>query len=187
MKTKRRQAILALPLSFFAVGATDASDALVNIHVFVDHKSLSNSDWAPVDSQTGYGLDGDIAPPSWPFSIVETYISTKGRAPGATGRTTELGVGVRKYINTSNPFRFYLDLGVLQFARGAINFSGGGSLSSSSPGFGGRVGGRWIGGGAEYMLTHSVSVGFNARLSSTGGEIPSGGSHFGVSLGYHIK
>ncbi|MBI3775285.1 MAG: hypothetical protein HY273_06995 [Gammaproteobacteria bacterium] len=54
------------------------------------------------------------------------------------------------------------------------------------------INGFWIGGGADYMVTDVVSVGLNLRLSSADGDyqgdtVANGGTHFGVSVGYHIK
>ena len=95
--------------------------------------------------------------------------------------TTELGFGIRKYIDSGNQLKLFVDGGFLK-ADVTLSVSGSGSASDDGTGF-------WLGGGVDYMVTDAVSVGVNARFSSAddsdGFDI--GGTHFGFSVGYHLK
>ena len=179
----------AVFLAMLANGA-QASD---NVSIIYGQKSLEASDWESVDLQTEFGVGVEFQKPEWPVALVASYLTSKDSAtvpvPGVnlelTGKTTELGIGARKYL-TDSDVRFFVEGGLASVSAeitvGALGVSS--SDSGSAVGF-------WLGAGVDMMMGDVLSLGFFARLSDAtvdlaGVDGAAGGTHVNVFAAYHF-
>jgi hypothetical protein len=98
--------------------------------VLYGNKSLDKNDWAPVEKQTGFGVEAEFAKSDWPASAVVTYFTNDASgtendtdidedeiADGdlkATGETTELGIGARKRLESDSEVTFFVEGGLVK-------------------------------------------------------------------------
>jgi opacity protein-like surface antigen len=109
----------------------------------------------------------------------------------ATGKTTELGVGGRKWFEGDGDVRFFFEGGVVrisaELSADFVNTNTPVSLSDS-----GSTIGFWFGGGLGYQVNETISVGAIARFSQ--GDVTlfeekgdAGGTILAVTLQYHSE
>ncbi len=181
--------IVALLLTTLTSGAYAAG----SFSIIYGEKSLEKNDWKPVESQTGFGVVGEYKEPNWPVALVATYFRSEDSAlltgAGAnikiTGETTELGFGIRKYLN-ENRLRFFVEGGLVSISAKIKAEVFGVSASDSDSNIG-----YWLGAGADVMVNDTWSIGLFARksdasvtLGGVNGE--AGGTHVGISAAYHF-
>ena len=178
------------------VRKSSASDIVYTPGAFYGTKSLNKSDWAPLESQSEWGLDVAIENPDWPYTIVAVYSSSKASGkttsdiPGVEfdGSTGEIGLGLRHIIEgDSDVMSFFIEGGAVQIS---AEYSGTDTTTGDKLSDSGSAIGYWIGGGIDYLVTDTISVGLEARMSAAdvklfGGEVGAGGTHLGVTLRYH--
>jgi hypothetical protein len=46
--------------------------------LFYGNKSLDKNDWAPLEKQSGFGVEAEFAKSDWPASAVVTYFTSDG-------------------------------------------------------------------------------------------------------------
>ncbi|HHI93346.1 MAG TPA: hypothetical protein ENK04_07530 [Gammaproteobacteria bacterium] len=161
-----------------------------SISVISGNKTL---DWRQVESQRESGFGFELNDPGWDTAMVVTYLSSEesttlegfGGAIKATGKTTEIGFGARKYL-TEDSVRFFLEGGAAVISGSLELAIPGESVSDSASTIG-----FWFGAGGEIMLEDIMSVGFFSRVSSapvTLFDIDSdiGGTHFNLYVSYHF-
>ena len=179
----------AVFLAMLANGA-HASD---NISIIYGQKSLEASDWEPVDSHTEFGVGVEFQKPEWPVALVASYLTSKDSATvpalgvnlELTGKTTELGIGARKYL-TDSGVRFFVEGGLASVSAEITVGALGVSFSDS-----GSAVGFWLGAGVDMMMGDVLSLGFFARLSDAtvdlaGVDGAAGGTHVNVFAAYHF-
>lgn len=178
------------------VKKSSSSDIVYTPGVFYGTKSLNKTDWSPLQSQSELGLSVAVENPDWQYTVVAIYSSSK--ASGKTtpdipdvefdGSTSEIGLGLRHVIEgDSDEMNFFIEGGAVQIS---AKFSGtdlttGEKLSNSDSALG-----YWVGGGLDYQVSDTFSVGLEARMSAAdvklfGLEVGAGGTHLGVTLRYH--
>ncbi len=172
---------------------TSGAYAAGSFSILYGEKSLEKNDWKPVESQTGFGVVGEYKEPNWPVALVATYFRSEDSAlltgAGAnikiTGETTELGFGIRKYLN-ENRLRFFVEGGLISISAKIKAEVFGVSASDSDSNIG-----YWFGAGADVMVNDTLSIGLFARksdasvtLGGVNGE--AGGTHAGISATYHF-
>jgi opacity protein-like surface antigen len=174
--------ILASPV-FSSEGVTG------NVNFNFVSKALVENDWAPVDAQTGVGLDADLKKKGWPFSVAFGYQTTDASDTDPfsgidlKGKTTELSLGA-KWIGDKTPvFRPFVGGGLCQ-VKGEFEAPGFGVSDSDT------AIGYWLSGGLYWTLANHFNLGINARYSKAnislfGVDVDAGGVSMGLLLGYH--
>jgi len=187
-----RGSILRIPLlvaaaAFIASSAPKADEWTVDLNGLFGQKMLKESDWAPIENQTEFGLEMTWGKKDWPIYIATDFFGSTGSdtVAGAKvdGRTAEFGPGVRK-IWDARPIRPYVG-GGLAFIR--IDQKGsvpGGTDKGTDWGTG-----IWLGGGAFWRLGQHFNAGIAARVSIADTrpldeKVSTGGTHLGLLLGW---
>jgi len=165
-----------------------------NVSLMFGNKSLDKDDWEPTDSQTELGLGFELQKPEWPAAVVVSYLSAEDSATVTdvgldlklTLKTTELGVGARKYL-TKDSARFFVEGGLASISAdtkvGVLGISV--SFSDSAIGF-------WVGTGVDIPVADALSLGLLARISRASvspggiGNVEAGGTHLGAFVAYHF-
>ncbi len=172
---------------------TNGVYAAGNFSVMFGNKTLAESDWRPVESQTEYSLGFEFQNPGWPLALVMTYSNSQDSAAipifsgdvKMTGETTALNIGARKYL-TKDHVRVFVEGGLTSISA-TIDFEFQGvsaSVSDSATGY-------WFGAGADAMVSNALSVGVLGRMSNAsvtlaGNEFEAGGTSVGIFAAYHF-
>ena len=156
-----------------------------NIRVLAGQKQLDEDDWKALDRQDEIGLLFDIKKKQWPVSIAIDLLGAGDQDTGAGIEDTytfEQHFGIRKtWQRPDSKFQPYVGGGVALIEAGIEPVAGAKETD--------REIGAWIGGGAYWMLTSHVNVGFDVRFSAAevelrGRDYQAGGTHYGLTLGY---
>jgi outer membrane protein W len=158
-------ASLLLPLT----ASADTGEAGTNIQLLGGFKTLTDSDWKPAEDQTVFGVQYDVQPESWPLSFAvglitgqspseESDVATLGKVTSQS-RTTELNVGVRKYIQ-KDKLRPFVGVGISVVRAELETTTAAGSVDDSGTGAG-----PWAGLGILYMISDWLGVGAQVQYS----------------------
>lgn len=182
MKT---QQILKITLASIFAGIFSINSAYAggNVSLFYGVKSLDEVEWDPVEEQEEIGIMLDFNAGGLPVNIAIDYLTSDdtGDYLGNTykGETTELNIGVRKYLDENKAFVPYIGGGIA-FIEGT--FSGLGlSQTDDATGF-------WANAGINWMVSNQFHIGADLRVSSAditlfGVDADAGGTHVGVTAG----
>ena len=188
-KQKRKSTLFCMGLvgllASLAAGPVMANDYDGNVRLFFGQKWLDGGDWNTVDQQNEFGAIFDIKKTSWPVSIAFDVMFSgedKNRPGAERGRTFEQHLGVRK-IWTINDSKFHPYLGggiaFIQAKQELIDVD-----EDKDSGVGG-----WIGAGADWHVSRSISLGLDVRYSKAGvtlfnRDVEAGGWHTAATLGF---
>lgn len=182
---------VALLLALLANGTYAAG----TVSLMYGGKSLDKSDWEPVESQNELGFGIEIQEPAWPVALVASYLNSDDSAAvldpdigitvSATGKTTELAIGARKYLAEERT-RFFIEGGVVSVSAELEIGAFGWTISDTDSAIG-----YWFGAGVDAKLDDSLSIGLLGRVSDAtvrlyGSDGDAGGSHFNVFAAYHF-
>ncbi len=183
-------------LSAFLTASASPAFAAGGFTIMYGNKSLEADNWRPVESQQEAGFSIEFQGPGWPVTAIASYLTSEGSAtaygPGYTlrikGNTTEIGLGVRKYL-AENRIRPFIEAGLMRVtaklsAEVTGYYSGTASDSDSGNGF-------WLGAGINTLLSDAWSIGFLGRISTAdvtlgGLNGEAGGKHFNFTATYHF-
>lgn len=182
---------------------TESGDWIYVPGLFYGSKALDKKDWIDMNTQTETGFSVAMQHAEWPMALVAGYAKAEqsGNEAGgftAKGDTTEIGLGMRfGYGNGS--LKYFAEGGLVRIA-------GKGSYTDTVAGeyakFSGSTTGHWLGGGVDYLVTDTISLGIEARYSAgiakvkyaedLGGVLfeaddigyELGGTHVGVTVRY---
>jgi len=174
-------AILCLSAPSFVLAGTG------NANFFLGGKALDSNDWEPLEDQAEFGAEVSFGKDGWPISIA---IDLLGAASEETeggidfeGRTSELGVGVRKIWEVGRT-RPYVGGGIALVNAEIEADVPGPNISEDDEGIG-----AWVGGGVFWRLGSRFNIGVAARFSKAevtlfGEDVEAGGTHVGILLGW---
>ena len=174
------------------------ADATGNVNFFVGQKSLSSSDWEPVEKQGEFGAVMSFGQKTWPVSIaVDVLVSTDDQDAfdpfignyTLTGTTYEVDFGVRKVWGKART-RPYIGAGLALLGASAEIESGGASIDGddSAVGF-------WADAGIFWRLGSHFNLGLDVRYSDAdvdldfgsglvATDVGAGGFSYGLLLGF---
>ena len=188
--TKQRQIHISAALLFSIFSS--ASYAEHSFGLMYGNKTLSERDWQPLEEQSGFGFIATAQPADWPLAIVTSYFRSEtsesltdyGIPFRFSGETTELGIGIRKYLN-DHRLRLFVEGGLMSISAKLSLQSPYGSVSRSS-----SASGNWLGIGAEAMTSEQISLGLlfresDARASIAGVEGEIGGKQLLMFVSYY--
>jgi len=182
-------------LLFMAMPAAHADDTQTdgwtgNVSAYLGHKSVDDTDWPNLDSQTSVGVISDFRKQSWPVSIAADLIFAgtvhESGANEDTGGTSEIHLGARKVFTLENSsFRPYVGGGVAFVNAILENVNAGVTVDDDD-----RAVGAWLGAGTYYAVTPSFNIGLDVRYSKAevtlfDKEREAGGLNAGITAGYH--
>ncbi len=180
--------VLAVVLMLFFASA-NANAWTGNVNAFLGQKTLEEDDWAPLDKQAEFGVLVDFKQPDWPVSIALDFLGSYDEAIALgfnfEGTTSEFDVGVRKIWDVSgSTIRPYIG-GGLAFINAELKITTYPTITDDDNGTG-----IWFGGGVYWALGPHFNLGFDLRYSKADVtvydvDVEAGGTHAGVTLGYH--
>ena len=173
------------------IGTLRQADAAGSFSILYGSKSLNESDWEPVDSQSGLGFGFEVVNPGSPTSFVFTYLSTDDSAFDSyygimlNGETTEILLGIRRYL-TPDKNRFFIEGGLASIKAEFGGFKGSVSASESD-----SATGYWVGFGMDFPVDRQFSVGLLGRISDADVKLfnvegEAGGTTLGFFGAYHF-
>ncbi len=177
--------VLAILGSFSTTFAASVDDEKGHVNIFIGQKALDNDEWEPMDSHTEVGIDGDMQLGSLPFNLSYGILASSDEATGSLfgapvtlkGKTTELRLGARKYMDTQTEAFDWFVGGGLSNTTATVSINGL-SATDSALGF-------FIELGAKYQVSNNVYLGSKIDYSIAEVDgLESGGLHYGLVLGY---
>jgi hypothetical protein len=162
------------------------------IHIALGLKQMDTW-WEPVEDHGEFGILADFQPRGFPLSFAfEGFVSAdeedviyRGSIFTLTGETTELCVGIKKYIDTGSHFYPFIGGGVAFIDAEATVTKGDLALtvSDSAVGF-------WLGGGCIYVFKRFSLGGYvrysNAEVNLLGESVDAGGVHLLAIAGFRF-
>lgn len=189
----RKKSVVAIALvSVLALGTEPgiASDITGNVRFHIGQKSLESEDWSSMDQQDAFGVIFDIGRKEWPVAIAIDFFgsardSDRDEFNRKRGYSAEHHFGVRKIWSGTSSFNPYIGGGLALIQAGFEQQTREGVVKDDDSALGG-----WLGGGAYWRASQSVTLGFDVRYSQADvtvldQEIKAGGVQAGVSVGYH--
>lgn len=173
--------IAALPLASHGAKLGES-----NISVFLGQKQLDDNDWEAVDSQTEWGFIADLGRKDSVVNLVVSYLASEDDSSRSgtdfTGKTWELGMGVRKPFRITPDIAPYVEVGVA-YMDATLEQRPAATGTTSDSAFG-----VWAGGGVTFAVGERLTAGINLRYTSgsatlLGEDREVGGLHFGVTAG----
>ncbi len=159
----------------------------VDVDAFGGTKGLATGDWAPLASQTEFGVLSTVGGARWPAHVAVDLFQSSADAKvdgvPVRARTTEICVGARRIFEMP-VVRPHVGVGVARVdVANAAEFEDGTERANGSGT------GAWVSAGAFLRLGRFANLGFVARWSSAsariqGGDVAAGGLHAGVTLGF---
>lgn len=156
-----------------------------NVSVMLGNKQLESADWAPWDDHGEAAILFDLSRHTWPLSIaVDLRLTVSDTASLAFAITREANVGVRKVFRGGRVFRPYVGGGLSVVDAALIDDATDTKIASGS-GLG-----VWAGVGVYVDLSEHIHIGLDfarssADVSLLGVSVAAGGTHRGLSIGYH--
>ena len=174
-----------------------------DINFFLGQKSLSSSDWAPIEDQFAFGAVMSFGATDWPVSIAADVIASADDQTVSdpnlfgnvtlTGATYEIDAGVRKIwkAGKGGAVRPYIGAGLgIISAAVQIEDDFGTTLDDGDAGFG-----FWGGAGIFFRLGSHFNIGADLRYSSADVDfdfgngavvqnVNAGGFSYGLLLGF---
>lgn len=174
------------------------ADSTGNVNFFLGQKSLSSSDWEPVETQGEFGAIMSFGQKDWPIDIaVDVLVSAKEEdaydgligSYTFTGTTYEIDFGVRK-VWGKKATRPYVGAGIGLIGAGAELETGFASVDADDTGIG-----YWLDAGIFWRLGSHFNIGLDLRYSGadvdldfgngfTAQNIGAGGFSYGLLLGF---
>lgn len=175
---------------------SEPSDWTFTPGAFYGSKALSSSDWGPLKTQAEMGVSVAFANSNWPYVGVVEYStsSVSGKVDPedpdfkSDGATTEIGLGLRHLIeSSSDTLKYFIEGGVVQISA-EQKFTD--TITNEKFKFSGSGTGYWVGGAVDYLVSDTLSVGVEGRLSSgdvkfDGLKANAGGTHLGLTVRYY--
>ena len=174
--------------------------AASSVNIMFGQKSLDGTNtWESVDldSQREFGLGFEHQKPEWPVAVVASFLTSKDSASevysgvlfDSTGKTSEIGLGIKKYLN-NNPSRFFVEGGVASI-KASVEICGSSGLTTLCESESDSAIGYWFGAGVDVKVSSAFSVGLFARMSDADTTIldedtKAGGLHFAAFGAYHF-
>jgi opacity protein-like surface antigen len=190
-------AVLVVVIGLSAIAPAHA-DATGEVNFFLGQKSLSSSDWEPIDTQGEFGAVMSFGQKEWPIDIAvdvlvsaqekDTYDSTIGSYT-LTGTTYEIDFGVRK-VWGKKATRPYVAAGIGLIGAGAEIDTGFIDVDADDTAFG-----YWLDAGVFWRLGSHFNIGLDLRYSDASvdldfgngivaQDIGAGGFSYGLLLGF---
>jgi Outer membrane protein beta-barrel domain len=190
--------LAAVFVTTLSVVAPAHADATGNVNFFLGQKSLSSSDWEPVEKQGEFGAVMSFGEKSWPISIAVDVLLSAAEEDAfdpflgsytITGTTYEVDFGVRKVWGKAAT-RPYIGGGLAVIGAGAELDNGLASVDAddSAVGF-------WADAGIFWRLGSHFNLGLDLRYSDAdvdldfgaglvAQDIGAGGFSYGLLLGF---
>ena len=157
------------------------------------NKSLDSTAWWPVESQREMAFSFEYQGAEWPVTLLARYAFSQGLAnvteSGFTlkvrGTTTEMGLGLRKYL-TESRVRPFIEAGLISVKAEMSAEIAGYSAARDDSGIG-----LWVGAGVSARLSDAWSIGLLGRISSAdvtlaGVSGNAGGQHVSAFITQHF-
>lgn len=190
--------LAAVTVAVLAAGAFTFSPARAdgegNVNFFLGQKSLSSSDWEPIENQLAFGAVMSFGQDDWPVHICgDVLVSVDETTTGnvtTTGATFEFDAGVRWMILKKGTVFPYLGGGIGVIGAALEGDNGFVSVDAADAGFG-----FWAGTGVFFRLGDHFNIGFDMRYSSAdvdldfgsgfvAQDVNAGGLSYGLLLGF---
>jgi len=162
-----------------------------NVNLILGAKSLDTDDWAPVESQSEYGISIEMKKEGWPLSAAIDILVSGDKQDNDGGisteaYTSEIDIGVKKIWDVSKRFHPYIGGGF-----GTISAELTTKLANVKVDDEDSSVGYWFSGGMYMTFWNIMNAGFEARYSSAKVTIGSvdgdaGGAHYGIILGIKL-
>jgi hypothetical protein len=164
-----------------------------NVNLLMGGKRLDKTEWEPQEKQAEMGIQADVQPPLWPFSLVVNFYGSnnvrKEDTPlgeeTRTASTSEMQIGVREIWHTPLLARPYIGGGVT-LARSDLKSKIGNTTvedSDSGAGVWAELGVYWT---VYGCLNLGPAIGVSSAKTKIGNqELNAGGTRFSVIVGYH--
>ncbi len=179
-------ALLAVSLASGSALAAGGGGYEGNANFLLGQKTLSSSDWSPVEDQTEFAAMVSFGEKGWPVQIaIDAVGGTKESSPFKS-TTTELDFGVRKFWNMRSVRNMHPflggGLGLFRAEAEVSSFLFDGSASGTGAG-------AWVDGGIFWRLGERLNLGFEARVSRgkvsiEDVDVEAGGEHLGFLVGF---
>jgi opacity protein-like surface antigen len=174
-------AVLTLAASSGALAGEWTGDT----NFILGQKVLNKTDWEPVENQEGFGAEGTWGEGSWPIQIATDFFGSykEDRNAGITGKTSELGVGIRKIWGHGHVHPYLGGGAAFVYGGAELDFSGVTVKDSDTST------GAWAGGGVFWRLGSHFNLGLAARYSRCkvtlfDTDLEAGGYGGGLILGW---
>ena len=175
-------ALAILAIMGLSSPANAYESAVGHLNALIGQKSLAKSEWVDVNSQFKYSIDGDFKVNELPFHISLAYVHSQDSVSSLDGETTELRLGIRKYLDsTSDDLAFFIGGGLANIHAKAV-YIGVTTVDDSTLGYYAEVGG-------QYMIQDTFYIGAKVDLSvadvkhKNGAKIEAGGTQYGLYVG----
>ncbi len=157
------------------------------------NKSLDSTAWWPVESQQEMAFAIEYQGTDWPVTLLARYAFSQGLANitgfGSTlrvrGTTTEVGLGLRRYL-TESRIQPFIEAGLISVKAEMSAEIAGYSAARDDSGIG-----LWVGAGVSARLADTWSIGLLGRISSAdvtlaGVSGNAGGQHISAFITQHF-
>ena len=188
-------AVLTIVVFAFVPARADADG---HVNFFLGQKSLSSSDWEPLEKQLEFGAVMSFGQESWPVHIAVDVLTSTDETTlydpflgnvTLTGSTFEIDLGVRKIWKKGRVLP-YIGGGLGVIGAGLEADAGFASTDASDVGFG-----LWADAGVFFRLGSHFNLGFDLRYSNADVDVDfgngivaenvaAGGFGYGVLLGF---
>jgi len=191
--------IVVLSLFLSSMTTATAGDWKGNVRVSIGEKNLDKDDWAPLSEHSEFGIEVTWGKKEWPvlfatdmFFSDDEQIEADPLDPfnqvtvmNATGKTAEIGLGIRK-IWGKKSFHPYLSGGLVLILAELNGERVGLSSALNDDDTGAGV---WVDGGAFWRIGPHWGLGLGVRYSRAkvtlfANDFEAGGRHYNVSWSY---
>ncbi|MCK4739817.1 MAG: hypothetical protein KAT46_07695 [Deltaproteobacteria bacterium] len=177
-------------------GEVFAEDWTGNFSIFKGSKGLDKGDWEPVEGQSELGLQMDFRKDGWPINgMIEILYSEEDKLTSAGGldvEILEINAGVRKILVASlgeDVLPDFLEIhpfvgGGLSLTRAEMTRINVVRETEDDYGFG-----IWLDVGCYLTIFEAFNVGLALKYTDVDldlfGTRSAGGTHFGLTIGFH--
>lgn len=173
--------------------------AQTNFNVFFGQKSLSKSDWEPVDKQLEIGIEVDFKQEDWPISLALSYSQSADDGKiteyddtfgfidvDCKSKTSELNIGAKKTWDQPSDMHPFIAGGLSYIDATGEAKALGVTVSDSDSNIG-----FWIGTGIYWTINNVFNFGVELKYSDASvtlldENIKVGGFHYGLIAGYYF-